>query len=171
MWKFLTDGKRHEWWMVLFLKCLNDPLGSVYCLDSHLVTESFLETRQEDLGLWENNYCLFFSCWFPVELCLEPCNVLCAAGVTMSVNFVFFFSLGINAAHVLESAKFCLNEEVFLLYVMMSNVRTSKVLDIHLIVRMSTKIFAWMGDMKDSIKCKYVMSYKINILPLLIWVC
>lgn len=60
----------------------------------------------------------------------------------MSVNFVFFFSLGIYAAHVLESAKFCLNEEVFLLYVMMSNFRTSKVLDIHLIVRMSTKIFA-----------------------------
>ena len=42
----------------------------------------------------------------------------------MSVNFVsLFFSLGINAAHVLESAKFCLNEEVFLLFVMMSNIR------------------------------------------------
>ena len=158
--------------MVLFLKFLNDPFGSVYSLDSHLLTELFLETSQEDLGLWENNYCLFFSCWFPVELCLESCNVICAAVVTMSVNFVsLFFSLGINAAHVLESAKFCLNEEVFLLFVMMSNIRASKVLDIHFIVRMSTKMFAWMDDMKDATKCKYVMSYKINILPLLIWVC
>lgn len=61
----------------------------------------------------------------------------------MSVNFVsLFFSLGINAAHVLESAKFCLNEEVFLLFVMMSKIRASKVLDIHFIVRMSTTMFA-----------------------------